>query len=36
MKTGRLSKEEKRTITRLADSLTVEDIAKNQRYRFIK
>ena len=28
MKTGRLSKEEKRTITRLADSLTVEDIAK--------
>ena len=28
MKTGRLSKEEKRTITRLADSVTVEDIAK--------
>ena len=28
MKTGRLSKQEKRTITNLIESMTVEDIAK--------
>jgi len=28
MKTGRLSKDEKRTIDRIAQSVTVEDIAK--------